>query len=334
MITIENTIQLPDCWEDLTPAQVSETLRYSFDYLGGKFDLYTYRFMLLQLYTGYERSKTKFTADEAETINSNLFFLASKLRFTLRPVYKNGQYLKVLTPELQQKLQTVFPFELTEPNELAQIEMVYSKLEFYPALNLNFKANPLPVIKTGKTNLQGAVFSIDKHGDVHTNISAAMFCDAYDYYSYYNKLNEPEYLNYLVAILYRPAGYNYSMFGARLRASDQIKNVDPISKRVVYSWFQGIMEWLFAHPVYGMLFSGGGNTGSQKINMGMSEILFSLSKEGYGSPTELENEDVMKFLARQIKRLKDMVAELRGMELNAAKIAEKTKLPIETINAL
>lgn len=334
MKNIANTIELPDCWEDLTQQQVAETVFYSFAYLSGKMNLYTYRFILLQLYTGYKRGKKKVTPDEAESINENLYNLASCIKFPIKPVYENPALLDVLTPELRQKLQTVFPFELTEPNELSQINMIFDMLKYRSVLNLNFKRNPVPRVQVLKQKLNGAVFNIDTNGDVQTNITAAMFTDAYHYYNLYNSLKEQQYLNILIAILYQPFECNYSLFDAQTRANG-VKHLPYNTKQTVFYWFQGVMEWLFAHPVYGILFNNNSpRKGANKINLGMGEIIFSLSKDGYGTTTDIENTDLLKFLALQIKRLKDVVHELKAADIAINKISQKTGLSVETINSM
>jgi hypothetical protein len=109
--------------------------------------------------------------------------------------------------------------------------------------------------------------------------------------------------------------------------------VAPAIKFGIVFWFTGIVKYYIEHPIYSLLFGSGKNRedDSEKVHLGMNEITLALKKEGYGSPEEMNLND---FFDAQIKHLKDVINKALAEGLTAVKIAQKTNIPLTTIQKL
>ena len=79
----------------------------------------------------------------------------------------------------------------------------------------------------------------------------------------------------------------------------------------VMIWFTGIVRYFTEHAIYRVLFSGTGEQ-NEKINLGMTETIMSLSLVGFGTTAEMERVSVVDYFDMQVKALKKMISDTRG----------------------
>ena len=137
------------------------------------------------------------------------------LTFPLKPYYHNPEILEVLSPELREKLQTTLPVDITNPDEIQQLETIAGLLQWEPVINLTMNKNPIPKIN----GMQGPVFDIDENGIVTTDIIAAEYVDAYEFFNLYRNTKAQKYLNCFISALYRQNRKEYSTFETQQNAT-------------------------------------------------------------------------------------------------------------------
>ena len=86
----------------------------------------------------------------------------------------------------------------------------------------------------------------------------------------------------------------------------------------VMIWFTGIVRYFTEHAIYRVLFSGTEEQ-NEKINLGMTETIMSLSLVGFGTTAEMERRQrngnlvsVVDYFDMQVKALKKMISDTRG----------------------
>ena len=79
----------------------------------------------------------------------------------------------------------------------------------------------------------------------------------------------------------------------------------------VMIWFTGIVRYFTEHAIYRVLFSGTEEQ-NEKINLGMTETIMSLSLVGFGTTAEMERVSVVDYFDMQVKALKKMISDTRG----------------------
>lgn len=332
MITVvarNKTINIPDSWEELAPVQYVATVELLFELIEGRLSILEFRLRLLKELTGYKRSKKRYDAETIEQINSNLFVLSERLNFPLKPVYHNPELLDVVSEELKKILLNNFIFDIPQVTVYEdELAMIRSRLNYSVAIHLNMRKNPLPSVETYDAILHGPVFNIDKNGLVDTDIVAQEYVDAMGFYILYQKTKKEDFLDRLVASLYRPEREKYDSFQCQQRLI-YIQCLDINTRKGILLFFQNIQEYFLNHPVYGILFQG--KEDKNVISLGMENTIYNLSKEGYGTKNEISRLRLDDYLGMLLKMLIDSVKNLRALDKNNQEIASQLHLQIETV---
>lgn len=328
-------LQIPDRWYDLTPEQYLGVVNLLNQLTSGASTLFRFRLRLLQLLTGYNRSKKRFTTDQAEIINNNLAILADMLTFPIVPQYKNPDYLEVLSPSLQKKLKTTFPQEINEPEYIQEIAMIADKLETSISINLDFRCNPLPYITVGDNQWYGPDFTVDNNRVVQTDIIAMEFIDASEFAELYYATEEENYLDNLVSVFYRENREKYSTHGSMRKA----KYIKPLPHKVKYGvllFFQSVVHYISTHPQYGLLYRKAENneTGKAKLDLGSGNVIAQLTKDGFGTREEIEHLPLGDYFTLLLKQIVDAVLSMRDANIKDHEIARKLGLLIETVQKI
>lgn len=337
MITINHNqkqINIPNSWNELDSRQFTRVCSLIHELVHARVDLIEYKLTLIQMLTGYTRSRKKYSTEEQETINNNLFILAEMADFTMRPHYENPELLDVLAIELQEELQTKFPYQITKPEYRAQLNAVLPLLQYRPALTFDMQHNPLKVIKIGRKRYHGFTFDIDENGVLQTDLLAEEYADALQYYRMCHTLGDA-YLPALAAVLYRPDRSKYDTVSMEKRIND-FKKADPADLRAVFYAVQMIQQYLIERSPWHLLFdrqSTEADTANQN-HAGLMEMIYSLSQAGYGSKADISLWNLRDLLNVQIKTLRDGVLQMRMYKMKEHEIAEKTGLSISQLAQL
>lgn len=334
MIKIEaqrKSYNLKDSWNELTGEEFILTVALINRLFNNEFNLYEFRLQLFQVLTGYEHSRKKFDKSEREEIDDNIFMLSNMLRFPVKPHYPDPEPLEVLSPELREKLKIFFPFEISDEEYQSQLDMVRPILKHEIAPNFNLKSNPLNKFKFKSKTYYGPEFSIDENGVFDTDIIAGEYVAALEYYLLYRSTNSSNYLQYITAFLYRTDRKQFDINDCKAVAKTFKKLPDEISAAVVF-FFQNLQELIIQMPEINILYQR--KSKKRGISIGVSETLYSLSQEGYGSKAEIDQLPLEDYLKLMLKQLVDYVMQLRGMEIKDTEIAKKTGLPLTIIQKI
>ena len=294
----KSSVELPDCWEDLSYKEKIFTFGILSELFAGKITPEIARLKMLIEYTGYKPSRINLfrealnkDTEQREIINFNLLKLSEELNFAFT----------------------------VEENRII--------------LNHVFKKNPISYIKIGRNRFTGRIFEIDTL--CRTNITAREFSDCFDIFaSMQGELTDADRydcINQICAILFPKYGdYTASLVSGHHL---EMRSVNPAVKFGIIFWFTGIMKYYTEHPVYSLLFKSDKHSdeSGNKIYMGMNEIALTLKKEGYGSPETMNLND---YFDVQIKFLKDMINRALAEGVKADKLSVKTGIPQETIQKL
>jgi len=294
----KSTLDLPDCWEDLSFKERIFTFGILSELFNGTITPEIARLKMLVEYTGYKpswkyiiREAVKKDSRQRETINFNLFKLSEELTFAF----------------------TVEENRIT-PNHV-------------------FKKNPVSYIKIGRNKYTGRRFELDIN--CRTNITAREFSDCFDILSFMQRTkSETERymsINQICAILF-PETDNYN---ANIISGHhwKMRFVPPAIKFGIIFWFTGIVKYYIEHPVYSLLFRSEktDRDAGEKIKLGMNEITLALQQEGYGHPESMHLND---FFDAQIKHLKDVINKALAEGLTIDRLSRKTGIPLLAIQKL
>lgn len=324
----KGVLRIPDCWEDLTPQQYIDVIALAEAAVSGNYPIMTFRLLLLQNLTGYERSKKRMNPEYAETINSNLIILANMLKFPLKPHYTNEEYLEVLSIEVQELVRENFIYDLVEAWYQPEINLIRERISFVPQIRLNMKTNPLPQIRTGKKIYHGPHIRVDSNGIAETDIVAQEWLDAIEMHDAYEKFKTHDYLAGMVAVLYRPVRANYRSSEV-IERRDEFMTVPTSTLRAVIYVVANLFNYILSHPAYSTLFTG--SEQKTKISTGYSVIISALSREGYGPPSEIQQKNLFEYLDILVDSMSNAIKMLRENKVSDFDISKKLKLPVETV---
>ncbi len=294
----KSSLLLPDCWEDLSYRERIFTFRVMSEMFAGLLSPEIARLKMLIEYTGY-RPSWKLIISEALKKDS-----------------------------LQREIINLNLLNLSE-----ELTFAFTIKENKIIPNHVFKKNPVSYIQIGRNRYEGRRFEIDIN--CRTNITAREFSDCFDLLSFMQstKSEADRYVtvNQICAILFpENADYHANQISGHYWQMDK---VDPAIKFGIVFWFTGIVKFYIEHPVYGLLFGSEKkhDDSGEKISLGMNEITLALQQAGYGSPESMNLND---FFDAQVKHLKDVIGKALAEGLSIAKIAEKTGIPLSTIQKL
>lgn len=325
MIVVEKNIQIPEHWHELTQQQAVETIVLIEGFFRQEYDLRDFRLFLLKALSGYKPNKKKYKPEVWEQITFNLYTLSELLQFPIKPHYHNPDLLHVLSDNLREKLQMVLPVDIAEANDLKQLEAISSILKWDVEINLDMRKNIVPEINS----IPGPVFNIDEYGVVSTNMIAAEYIDAYDFFNLYNQTRSNKYLNCFIAALYRPNRKEYSTYDTQQRAL-LFDKVDINVKKAVCVWFRSFLEYLCEKSQFTWLFSHN-KTEEKGFSLGLSNTVNQLASKGYGSKKEVEMYPIEDYFNIQLKELVESVKNMKDMEVKLHEIQQKTGLTAEII---
>lgn len=223
------------------------------------------------------------------------------------------------------------PQEINDNKAFEEIEPVLNQLQSSIDINFSIKKNILSDLTINNKLFKGPVFDVNENGIISTDIKAGQWIDACEYMDVYISTGNFDYLLNVASCFYLLEGQPYNTTAAQLRAK-MFKNVP--QNRIKAIWFltKYMQKTLLSIPSFSVLFSEKKvSQDSGRINVGPSEILYQLSKEGYGSLSEIFNLPILDFFNIQVRNMKEAVLSLRKLKKSNPEIAEALKMDIETV---
>ena len=286
--------------------------------------------------TGYKRRKKR--SKHADQINENLYLISEQLNFAVLPDVGPPEVLEFFSPELRQLLETRFPWEIYEPEHVAQMRTVQHMMTVSFKINFNLEKNPLPVIRKGDVLYKGPVFSTE-NGDLETNLKAGPYLDAAEYFNAYAETKNEKYLERFFTTLYTATSQPFVPL-TEVDEERQRRRVSvnaPIfeeSKDALVMLFVYIQQTFATDPVFSILFQKNETTGTGKLHLGSDEAIGALVEAGYGNHNEVADLDVRTFFNYQILFIRKNVEQLRSMKKSPGEISKLLNLPVTTIQKL
>ncbi|MDR1119544.1 MAG: hypothetical protein LBM08_01335 [Dysgonamonadaceae bacterium] len=320
MITIHKKYRYPDQWEELSPEQYLMLVELLLEFMQGNISAQEVR---LAYFINIANINSKaIIKRNRERFNENLFRITRTLNFMFRYEYPDGS-LDEIAPELRKSLSKTLPNDLPDHVELQYVKKL--KRQTFP--DFTFAKNLLPEIKINGKKYPGYIFELHEEV-IHTTLTAEQYVNANLLYGKYIDTRNPSYLDMLVATLYCPKGSDAVSFAETAAKSD---NVD---KQAVFICFQAIQTFLATRTKYAILWSRKPADKNDKLSLGLSDSIYSLSSAGYGSLNEVSQMPLTAFFDLLVKNIIDAVKTLRDMKLKKDEIAEKTGLSLDQINKI
>lgn len=199
--------------------------------------------------------------------------------------------------------------------------------------NFAFKRFMSPDFEINGVRLKAPYFEIINSGseEIFTNISAAQFTDAWEYFNLYASTNNFGNVIQLVAVLYT----DFKNYSPQKRAENArlLKTLPEVETYAIFLQFKSIIEYVMAHGMYALLFQSG-KKGNNKISLGFGGQILTLSQKGYGDYKDLLSEPFTDFLAMLIDMMINDVKMLKAYDKKPGEIAKETGLPMSTIKQI
>lgn len=303
-------------WSELSEKKFIEIAALLFDL---QYTVPQLRIKILEILTGYNLVKAKSSIGCSQYIAelTKMFF---KIRY-------DQEVLSVLSSETQNILKYALPEEVDNETVLFELIKVSSLLKPRTEINRNVPKNFIPSIKIGKTIYKGPVFNVNKHGILHTDITAGEWIDAFEYYHILNSQKDLSYLANIAGCFYR-IDRKYNTVTAQ-NNGEIFKTLDIKQLKAICFMFQCWQEYFFNQ--FNVLFLRTNQKNFNKINLGASQILYSLIEKGYGNQEEVNNTLITDFFSIQLKSISDAVTSLRSKDMDNAKIANALNLDIQIV---
>jgi len=295
------TINLPECWEDLKGDQVVFAFHELARLLTLEITPFQFQLNMLIKITGYKPAK------------KSGFWFRTKWFFRLAwlMIFRNERYKEII--QHRADTQEIIEFNLIQLAEHITFAFTLQDNKIVP--NYDFKRNPFD---------SSAPVYFNRDVTVETNITAKQYVDCMDLLQAFNQTDK----DYVRIICLRKI--METLYGFNTRAILRLPAEIPFG---VMFWFTGIVKFFREHPVYSVLYdrAEGDEPDESKINLGMSETLLFLEKEGYSF---VQDKNVIEFYDAQVKALKDSVNNALGSGITKDELAKRTGLSIKNINRL
>lgn len=299
-----STINIPECWEDVPPKHIPFVFRNMILLFANEITPFQFKLNLLIEFTGYMPAKTR-----GFWFGLKRFFYIIFYRLFLG----KERFREMLEHEAE--TQENIQFNLIQLAERFNFAFELEESKIIP--NYYFARNPIVLYSDC-----APVF--DRDVTVETNITAKQYTDCMDLLQAYNEsddVNVKTYcMNKIMCVL-----YGFSMH--------VVKKFSPEIPFCVMYWFTGIIKFFREHSTYSILYSrkGGDDFDPDKINLGLSETMLFLEKEGYSF---VEDKNIIDFFNAQIKALKDSINNALASGIKLDELAQRTGLTITDINRL
>lgn len=250
-----------------------------------------------------------------EHASDNLYMMSRQVTFFTQIKFEDGK-LDAVSTEIKELLKKTPPEDLPYSTEVAYLR----KLPYEYEVDAVFFANLIKELTIGDAVFKGYSASYTD-GVLDTSLTAIQYITAAELLSSIND-GETDKLHVLASVLY-----------ADVSKKDLFKAIDLDVLEVIAFNFQAIILFLFTKTEFSILWKGGG-TKKKGITLSSADMLYDLSAAGYGTPEQVENLSLLRYLRILKKNLISAVNMLREMGKDDGEIAEKTHLPANIISQI
>lgn len=333
MITVQNKrskVVIHNEWHELTQDEFVDVVEMIDRFRNNKIEYHDFRLSLLEILSGYKRKRKmwRLSKEKAELIDFNLWRLSEMMNFAIVPHYEDESVLDFLSEEMQRKLRKIFPSEIYETEEFAEIEPIMHLLHPKAKINYNIRCNPMQELYHHSRFFNGITWKIENNIPI-LSMKAGQFIDLQEYYRLFLQEKNPDYLNYFMAVFYDESK-NYDSIQCQMHANDFIDVPEKYKKAVVFV-YESILHLIREVQPYSILFGDSGEDNTPKLTVGVSEAFYNISKDYSQSLQQAYDMNVVDYLNILCKNIIDAVKQLRGYDKKDYEIAAELKLPTEII---
>ena len=253
---------------------------------------------------------------------ANVYQVASAFRFFYKYVYTDEGF-KHLSADTRSKLEKYLPFELEQTPEIR----VAANMPVSYTFDMVFGRNLVTTIKHKNRVINTYSFS-NADGIITTSLTALQYVDAIAIVKKYCETQSPTVLDLLVSILCHAMPYT------SLGASDEQKLYTDINQdlklAILYN-FMAICQWIRTRTHFNILWL---STKKSKPSDSVGDMIYSISKEGYGTPDQVSNMNLVVMLELMKKITIGNIQSLHAKKVKLVEIADITGYPVEIITKL
>lgn len=317
----------PDAWDELKPDQFIGLVTLLHQYEIGEISADQVRQLYFLMVAGLKPRRIRKT-EKAELFAENIVRAARHFRFFFCYEYAKQKSFSKMDPDIREKLRRF------DPDELEQVPEVRAaaKMEREIRIDAVFGANLIPVLHHAGSIFPGYVFKL-KEDILETTFTAGQYVDAVSVFQDYSKKPSETYLDLLIGILYQR---KYSSSRAH-QLGPVFRNLPAVTRQAILFNFAAVHTFMASRSKYHILFAGScaKETDVSKASLiGFHDSIYSLSKAGYGSTSDLEKEHLVTFLDLMLKELRDAAAALKESGAKLPEISRKMKLTVAQIKQL
>lgn len=317
MITFElgaKEVNIPTRWDELTPDQFKLLAKRLQEYNNDSLSIADCRTLWLCDILGIDlnkipRSKQWQAAD-------NIYTMSRQITFFTQIKYEDGKLDAVSAP-LKAVARKTPPDDLPYSPEVAFLR----RLPYEYDVDAVYFANLIPEIAIGSRIFNGykATYS---DGVLDTSLTALQYITAADLLAAIGK-GDTSKLPVLAAVLY-----------GEITDKELFKTLDADILNAIAFNFQSVVLFVFTKTEFSLLWKGGASSRKGSITLTGADMLYDLSANGYGTPADVENMPLLRYLRILKKNIISAVTMLRDMGKNDGEIAEKTHLPSNIIGEI
>jgi hypothetical protein len=287
-------VQIKNQWNELDQTDFLFVSGLLWKVFNNKLSLIDLRLKLFYYFTDFEYKKKKYTDDEAADIATNIYRISEQITFSYT---QSGD-------------EFIFNFDIDR---------------FF-----------ILTIDIDTIEMKGLTFNINDNGIISTDMTAEEFVDAYNFYVMFENSKNIGILKYMALIFLRPVVNGKKIEYSSVSCIQNAMALSDIDSSVLfgcYIQFAGLMNFILKRTNYALLFKGDAQQAG-KISIGLAETIYSLSKTGYGSKSEIAKLNLFEYLDLLLKETLDYVKELNAMEKTYNEISELTGLSIDQITRI
>lgn len=311
-LTLNNEYTFNSEWEELIQSEALEIFRIIRQLEQGDITLDKAQAEFFMHVAGIHIPKSK----REGIFWENLYQASKMFRFFFYYHYEDQRY-KHLSLETKDLLKRHLPEDLSQTTEIR----VATKMKPGFKIDCVFGKNLIESVKIGEEVHMGYHFK-NKNGFINTSLTATQYVEAIAVSNKYSADRTEEDLNLLTAILYSDPEKAFEQ-------QDHFSKLDTDTRYAIWRNFRAICTWLSTKTHFSLLWAG--KSSGKKGSNSVGDMIYSVSKAGYGSTDQVSKLNLMKLLEIMEKITIDGLRAMKDAKMKMIDISKASGLPIEII---
>lgn len=310
----EKVVAIPSEWDDLSESQLKSLCKRIRQFQQDEISIAECRMLWVCDILGVNLSKIPYR--KQGNASDNLYMMSRQVTFFTQIKFEDGK-LDAVSPLLKKLIRKTPPDDLPYSPEVAYLR----RLPYDYDIDAVFFANLIPEVKIGDKTFKGYTATYSD-GVLDTSLTAIQYITAAELLSTIGN-GDSDKLPVLASVLY-----------ADIAQKNLFKALDTETLEAIAFNFQAVVLFLFTKTEFSILWKGGRSKSKGTITLSAADTLYDLSASGYGTPEQVENLSLLRYLRILKKNIISAVTMLREMGNDDGEIAEKTHLPANIISQI